>query len=173
MSASNLPLNQAVHALYAEHHGWLFGWLRKKLGCPQNAADLSHDTFLRILASRDALGAMREPRAFLTTTARHLIIDRARRRQLEDAYLRELALTIEMMEQCQQSPEEILVTLEALEQIAFVLDGLALNARQAFLLYFLEGLRQSEIASRLGISERMVRKHLMNALMHCNHALDI
>nr|WP_315421832.1 sigma-70 family RNA polymerase sigma factor [uncultured Pseudomonas sp.] len=173
MSASNLPLNQAVHALYAEHHGWLFGWLRKKLGCPQNAADLSHDTFLRILASRDALGAMREPRAFLTTTARHLIIDRARRRQLEDAYLRELALTIEMMEQCQQSPEQILVTLEALEQIAFVLDGLALNARQAFLLYFLEGLRQSEIASRLGISERMVRKHLMNALMHCNHALDI
>lgn len=173
MSASNLPLNQAVHALYAEHHGWLFGWLRKKLGCPQNAADLSHDTFLRILASRDALGAMREPRAFLTTTARHLIIDRARRRQLEDAYLRELAMTIEMMEQCQQSPEQILVTLEALEQIAFVLDGLALNARQAFLLYFLEGLRQSEIASRLGISERMVRKHLMNALMHCNHALDI
>lgn len=173
MSASELPLNQAVHTLYTEHHGWLFGWLRKKLGCPHNAADLSHDTFVRILASRDALGGMREPRAFLTTTARHLIIDRARRRQLEDAYLRELALTIEMMEQCQQSPEQILVTLEALEQIAFVLDGLAQNARQAFLLYFLEGLRQSEIASRLGISERMVRKHLMNALMHCNHALDV
>ena len=173
MSARHLPLNHAVHALYTEHHGWLFGWLRKKLGCPHNAADLSHDTFVRILTSRDALGGMREPRAFLTTTARHLIIDRARRRHLEDTYLRELALTVEMMEQCQQSPEQILVTLEALEQIAFVLDGLALNARQAFLLYFLEGLRQSEIASRLGISERMVRKHLMNALLHCHHALDV
>ena len=98
MSASNLPLNQAVHALYTEHHGWLFGWLRKKLGCPHNAADLSHDTFVRILASRDALGGMREPRAFLTTTARHLIIDRARRRRLEEAYLRELALTVEHMQ---------------------------------------------------------------------------
>ena len=173
MSASDLPLNHAVHALYTEHHGWLFGWLRKKLGCPHNAADLSHDTFVRILTSRDALGGMREPRAFLTTTARHLIIDRARRRHLEDTYLRELALTVEMMEQCQQSPEQILVTLEALEQIAFVLDGLALNARQAFLLYFLEGLRQSEIASRLGISERMVRKHLMQALLQCSHALDV
>ena len=173
MSVAELPLQQAVQALYAEHHGWLFGWLRKKLGCPHNAADLSHDTFVRILTSREALGALREPRAFLTTTARHLIIDHARRRQIEDAYLRELALTIEVLEGCQQSPEQILLTLEALEQIAFVLDGLCLNARQAFLLYFLEGLRQGEIASQLQISERMVRKHLMNALAHCNHALDV
>ena len=173
MSVAELPLQQAVQALYTEHHGWLFGWLRKKLGCPHNAADLSHDTFVRILASREALGALREPRAFLTTTARHLIIDRARRRQIEDAYLRELALTIEVLEGCQQSPEQILLTLEALEQIAFVLDGLCLNARQAFLLYFLEGLRQGEIASQLQISARMVRTHLMNALAHCNHALDV
>ena len=172
MSATELPLKQAVHALYAEHHGWLFGWLRKKLGCPHNAADLAQDTFVRILASREALGALREPRAYLTTAARHLIIDRARRRKIEDAYLRERALTVDLLEGLQQSPEQILLTLEALEQIAFVLDGLGEKARQAFLLYFLEGQRQSEIAEQLQVSERMVRKHLMAALAHCNHALD-
>lgn len=173
MPVATPPLQQTVHDLYSEHHGWLFGWLRKKLGCPQNAADVSHDTFVRILTSCDALGSLREPRAFLTTTARRLIIDRTRRRQIEDAYLRELALTVEMLEGYQQSPEQILLTLEALEQIAFVLDGLAHNAQQAFLLYFLEGLSQSDIALRLEVSERMVRKYLMNALLHCNHALDV
>lgn len=172
MPAADLPFKQAVHELYCDHHGWLFGWLRRKLGCPQNAADLAHDTFTRILASRDALGAIREPRAFLTTTAQRLIIDGARRRRIEDAYLRELALTVDVLEGY-QSPEQILITLSALEQIAFVLEGLSSNVQQAFLLYFLEGVQQSDIARQLQVSERMVRKYLMQALVHCNQALDV
>jgi RNA polymerase sigma-70 factor (ECF subfamily) len=172
MSAAEPPFQQAIHDLYSNHHGWLFGWLRKKLGCSHNAADLAQDTFARILASRDVVAGMREPRAYLSTTARRLVIDRARRKQIEDAYLQELALTAETLSGF-QSPEQILVTLEALEQIAFVLEELGANARQAFLLYFLDGLTQVDIAAQLGISERMVRKHLMNALLHCSHALDV
>ncbi|MFK3970424.1 sigma-70 family RNA polymerase sigma factor [Pseudomonas sp. NPDC087358] len=172
MPAAELILKQTVQELYCDHHGWLFGWLRKKLGCPQNAADLAHDTFTRILASRDALGAIREPRAYLSTTAQRLIIDGARRKRIEDAYLRELALTMDAL-QGHQSPEQILITLSALEQIAFVLDGLPGNVQQAFLLYFLEGVQQREIALQLQVSERMVRNYLMQALLHCNHALDV
>ena len=103
MSASDLPLNHAVHALYTEHHGWLFGWLRKKLGCPHNAADLSHDTFVRILTSRDALGGMREPRAFLTTIAKRVLFNHYRRQDLERAYQETLA---QMPEQVAPSEEE-------------------------------------------------------------------
>jgi RNA polymerase sigma-70 factor (ECF subfamily) len=172
MSAAEPPFQQAIHDLYSNHHGWLFGWLRKKLGCSHNAADLAQDTFARILASRDVVAGMREPRAYLSTTARRLVIDRARRKQIEDAYLHELALTAETLAGF-QSPEQILATLEALEQIAFVLEELSANARQAFLLYFLDGLTQVDIAAQLGISERMVRKHLMNALLHCSNALDV
>lgn len=172
MSAAEPPFQQAIHDLYSNHHGWLFGWLRKKLGCSHNAADLAQDTFARILASRDVVAGMREPRAYLSTTARRLVIDRARRKQIEDAYLQELALTAETLAGF-QSPEQILATLEALEQIAFVLEELSANARQAFLLYFLDGLTQVDIAAQLGISERMVRKHLMNALLHCSNALDV
>ncbi|CAM3727811.1 sigma-70 family RNA polymerase sigma factor [Ectopseudomonas alcaliphila] len=172
MSAAEPPFQQTIHELYSNHHGWLFAWLRRKLGCSHNAADLAQDTFARILSSREVVAGIREPRAFLTTTARRLVIDQSRRKQIEDAYLRELALTVESLSGY-QSPEQILTTLEALEQIAFVLEELSAKQRQAFLLYFLDGQRQVDIALQMGISERMVRKHLMQALLQCGNALEV
>ncbi|MFH6569017.1 MULTISPECIES: sigma-70 family RNA polymerase sigma factor [Pseudomonas] len=171
MSSGEPPYQAAITELYCEHHGWLFGWLRRKLGCAQNAADLAQDTFTRILNARESVATLREPRAFLSTTARRLIIDQVRRKQIENAYLQELALTAEALEGF-QSPEQILTTLEALEQIAFILEGMQDKARQAFVLYYLDGLTQSEIARQLELSDRTVRKYLIQALLHCSHSLD-
>lgn len=69
MSSADMSLHDAVHQLYQSNHAWLYGWLRRRLGCADNAADLAQDTFARILASRRVLDA-REPRAYLTTVAR-------------------------------------------------------------------------------------------------------
>ena len=171
MSSGEPPFQAAISDLYCEHHGWLFGWLRRKLGCAHNAADLAQDTFARILNARESVASLREPRAFLSTTARRLIIDQVRRKHIENAYLQELALTAEAQEGF-QSPEHILSTLEALEHIAFMLEGLHDNVRQAFVLYYLDGLTQSEIARQLGLSDRTVRKYLIQALLHCSHSLD-
>ncbi|MGO2204729.1 sigma-70 family RNA polymerase sigma factor [Pseudomonas helleri] len=171
MSSGEPPFQAAISDLYCEHHGWLFGWLRRKLGCAHNAADLAQDTFARILNARESVASLREPRAFLSTTARRLIIDQVRRKHIENAYLQELALTAEALEGF-QSPEHILSTLEALEHIAFMLEGLQDNVRQAFVLYYLDGLTQSEIARQLGLSDRTVRKYLIQALLHCSHSLD-
>ena len=171
MSSGEPAFQTAISDLYCEHHGWLFGWLRRKLGCAQNAADHTQDTFARILNARETVATLREPRAFLSTTARRLIIDQARRKQIENAYLQELALTAEALEGF-QSPEQILTTLEALEQIAFILEGMHDKVRQAFVLYYLDGLTQTEIARQLALSDRTVRKYLIQAMLHCSHSLD-
>ena len=171
MSSGEPSYQTAITELYCEHHGWLFGWLRRKLGCAQNAADLAQDTFTRILNARESVATLREPRAFLSTTARRLIIDQVRRKQIENAYLQELALTAQALEGF-QSPEQILTTLEALEQIAFILEGIQDKVRQAFVLYYLDGLTQSQIARQLQLSDRTVRKYLIQALLHCSHSLD-
>jgi RNA polymerase sigma-70 factor (ECF subfamily) len=166
------PLRRALHELYADHHGWLLSWLRRVLGCPQNAADVSHDTFIRLLRSPERLRDLRQPRAYLSTTARRLIIDESRRKRLEAVYLAELA---QQHEHCDgaPSPERINATLELLERLCFALEGLGSKAREVFLLRYLGQLPQAEIAERLSISERMVRRYLVQALMHCNQAMDV
>lgn len=155
-----------MHVLYADHHGWLRDWLRRKIGCPQGAADVAQDTFLRILASRDALLAMREPRAYLTTTAQRLLIDRRRRERIERVYLAELAAMIGDHDHS-PSPEQVLAAVEALEQISIALHGLPAKPRQAFLLHHLDGQPHAAIAAELGVSTRMVQKYLVQALLHC------
>lgn len=169
MSAVEISLQQQVASLYSDHHGWLFGWLRKKLGCADNAADVAQDTFVRIIASRDAVLSMQQPRAYLTTTAKHLLANRVRRQLIEEAYLAELSLAAS---QCEgfPSPEQICVAVQALEQISSALLGLPDKPRQAFLLHYLDGQTQAEVAQQLAVSTRMVQKYLAQALLHCHQA---
>lgn len=158
-----------IGELYASHHGWLFTWLRKKLGCREIAADLAHDIFSRLLASRELLLGVREPRAFLTVMAKRSMVDRLRREALERAYMEELALSLEGLAGA-PSPEQLLLTLEALKLIAQALAEVGDKAREAFLMHYLEGLGQGEIAEQLGVSTRMVRKYLVQCLLNCEAA---
>jgi RNA polymerase sigma-70 factor (ECF subfamily) len=152
-----------LHALYSDHHGWLRGWLRKKLGCAFDAADLTQDTFLRVL-SLPALTELREPRAYLTTVAHGLMVNHLRRRELERAYLEALAA---LPEPVSPSLEERALVIETLVEIDAMLDGLPSRARQAFLLSQLEGLRYAEIAHLLGVSVSMVKKYMLRTVTHC------
>ena len=71
------PPADSLDTLYKGYHGWLLGWLRRRLDCPHNAADLAQDTFVRLL-NAGAYVAPREPRAFLATVARRLLVGSAR-----------------------------------------------------------------------------------------------
>ncbi|WP_252321041.1 MULTISPECIES: sigma factor [Symbiopectobacterium] len=44
----------AVQRIYHEHHVWLQAWLRRRLGCSQQAADLAQDTFVRLVSTQQA-----------------------------------------------------------------------------------------------------------------------
>src|SRR5690554_609152 len=79
---ANLVQSHAIHTLYNDHQGWLHNWLRHKLGNTWDAADLVHDTFVKILL-KDEWGFIREPRAYLTTIAHGLMVNSLRRKDLE------------------------------------------------------------------------------------------
>lgn len=159
MSTTTAPV---IATLYADHHRWLQSWLRGKLGCAHHAADLAHDTFLRILSAHPV--AIDEPRAYLTTIARGLLVDHWRRRKLETAWLETLAA---LPPAAMPSPEARALALEALVKIDALLDALKPRVRAAFLLAQLDGLSYREIGARLGVGERMVKKYMAQAMVHC------
>lgn len=168
-----MPLADPLHtpdtrlqALYGAHHGWLLGWLRKKLNNQHQAADLTHDTFARLLgmppttSSTPGALALRSPRAYLTTIARGLMIDSFRRADLEQAYLADLAALPPALH---PSPEERLLALQTLEALGRILDAMTPKTRQAWLLSRLDGLAHADIAAQMKVSVPRVRQYLTNA----------
>lgn len=153
-----------MHQFYAEHHGWLRTWLRRRLGCTHSAADLAQDTFVRVLLRPQVLQTLREPRAYLSTLAKGVVSEHWRRQALERAYLDALAL---LPAPLAPSPEERLELLQTLDEIDAMLEGLAPKAREAFVLSQLEGLTYAVIAERLQTSERTVKRYMQQGFERC------
>lgn len=155
--------SHSLQTLYTDHHSWLQGWLRKKLGCSHQAADLAQDTFVRLLAKTQP-AQLHEPRAYLTHIARGLVVDHYRRQALERAYLEVLAT---LPEPQLPSPESQLLIIETLCCLDQMLDTLPAITRRVFLLSQLDGLKYAEIAERLAISLITVKRHMLRAFRAC------
>ncbi len=164
--ASDASASCSVDTLYRDHHRWLHRWLSLRLGPAGDAVDLVHDTYVRILASGRMPAAGRE-RAFLMQTAKGLVIDLHRRRELESAYLEALAA---QGDSYAPSEEQRAIVLETLLHIDRILSGLPRKAAWAFLLSQIDGLGYAEIAARLDVSVSSVTKYIAQALQACYQA---
>nr|WP_240346506.1 MULTISPECIES: ferric citrate uptake sigma factor FecI [Pectobacterium] len=152
-----------LESLYGSHHGWLKHWLTGKLQSSFDADDIAQDTFLRVM-NGESLTAIRDPKSFLCTVAKRVMVDLFRRNALEKAYLDRLA---QLPEALAPSPEIQQQQLETLQQVDLMLDGLSHKARQAFLLSQLDGMAYGEIATRLNVSVSSVKKYVAKATEHC------
>ncbi|AYA42361.1 sigma-70 family RNA polymerase sigma factor [Xenorhabdus nematophila] len=152
-----------LESLYGAHQGWLKTWLTRKLQSAFDADDIVQDTFLRVMRN-DSLASIRDPRSFLCTIAKRVIVDLFRRNALEKAYLEMLAQLPEAHAPSLEVRESQLETLQLLDKM---LDGLSGKTRDAFLLSQLEGLTYNDIACRLSVSVSSVKKYVARAMEHC------
>lgn len=156
-----------IHALYSNHHGWLQGWLRRRLGSAGDAADLAHDTFLRILQT----GCAPEPersRAYLTQIAKGLVVDMHRHRLVEAAYLDALASRAHALA---PSAEQRALVIEELLLVDRVLGALPAKVREVFLMSQLDGMTYTQIAQCKGIAFATVRKYMLCAAQALHAAM--
>ena len=164
---SLLKRRSTFDLFYSEHHAWLFGWVRRKLGCRSSAEDLAQDTFLRLL-QRGGVEDVLQPRALLATIARRLIIDESRRQDIERAYLDAYAAL--HASGCAPSSESVAAAVQALTALSLAIDRLPGQAGQAFLMSVFDGMLHKDIALALEVSEATVRRHIALALLACRDA---
>jgi RNA polymerase sigma factor (sigma-70 family) len=135
-------------------------FLAGRLASEQDAREVAQEAYVRLLQLDRAEGVS-FLKAFLFKTAANLAIDRVRRRRFagtREHYLLDLDL--------ESSAETTLSTAEDAALTMAALAELPQHYRVAFVLSRLDGLSTAEIAVRLGVTDRAVRKYLVRALLH-------
>lgn len=153
-----------VESALIRYYQELVLYLNRTLGDRQAAADVTQETFLRLL-DRKGHEHIEQPRAFLYRTAVNLSIDmhrRARVRRTEELEVLDREGVLD--ERC---PQEQASRDQQLNLLQRALGELSEPCRQAFVLRKVDGCSHTEIAERMGISRDMVEKHIVNAMKHC------
>jgi RNA polymerase sigma factor (sigma-70 family) len=151
----------------------LLRFLSGRLKCPEAAADLTQETFLRFHQYvKD--NPPDNARALAYRIAVNLATDYQRKIKLRNSLMVSLEANVlpDHYPSTALGPEQIATAKQRLLQLNAALEGLSADCRTAFLLHGAEGLTYSQIAARLGISESMVYKHLTKALAHCAKLID-
>lgn len=152
---------------FLEYYDELVGTWTRRLRNRQQAQDLAHDTFLRVLESRPE--TVEQPRAYLHQTARNIAVDSFRREELRDA--KEQAAVPPSSSET-GDPEQYMHAIQLAESVERALQELPLNCRKVFVWQKIEGLTQAEIAERLGLSRNMVEKYMIRTLRHLRERVE-
>ncbi|RMT98502.1 hypothetical protein ALP39_03331 [Pseudomonas marginalis pv. marginalis] len=152
---------------FFEHYEELIGTWTRRLRNRQQAEDLAHDTFVRVLESTSTEVA--QPRAYLHQTARNIAVDAYRREDRRDAMALE---NLDQRSPHSGDPEHVMHAIQLAQSIERALAELPLNCRKIFIWQKIEGLTQQEIAERLGLSKNMVEKYMIRTLRHLRDRMD-
>ena len=152
---------------FLEYYDELVVTWTRRLRNRQQAQDLAHDTFLRVLESRPE--TVEQPRAYLHQTARNIAVDGFRREELRDA--KEQAAVPPSSSET-GDPEQYMRAIQLAESVERALQELPLNCRKVFVWQKIEGLTQAEIAVRLGLSRNMVEKYMIRTLRHLRERVE-
>ena len=151
------------------HEPALRRWLLRLAAQAADVDDIVQETY-GTLAALESVAHIRDPRAYLFTTARSILLQQLRRARI---------VPIESMAEIDQlsipsgesSAESVALERELLQMLSQRIARLPDRCREVFVLRKLQGYSQREIAQRLGISENTVEKHVGKGLRLLMEAL--
>jgi RNA polymerase sigma-70 factor (ECF subfamily) len=158
-----------VERLFREHNAALLRFLRGRVGSRNEALEVAQEAYVRLL-SLDQPGAVSYLRAFLFKTAANIAIDRNRRHRSYDKVTGG-QLFGEFTEN--RTPERQLAAEQTLHRLARLIESMPAKCRASFVMSQIQGLDAATIAAELGITDSMVRKYVVRALLHCRQQMDL
>lgn len=165
--------------MFERYYRELLRFLSRAVRDRDTAADLTQESYARVLAAQQTGQPVHDPRALLYRTARNLVIDQHRRADVRGE-IADLAIPDEdaldtLRGPRALEPDHILASREGLAAVVATIDQLPLRCREVFILYKFDGLSYAEIAERMEISTRTVEMQLqiaMQACWRCRDALE-
>ena len=158
----------ALRQLLIERYDHFRQRLTRRLGSADAAQETLHELYLR-MDRPDRAGTLQNPNAYILTSAVNLARDRLRteRRRTARADMDALYALIDE----NPGPERILEGRQTFEALRHVLNELTPRQREILIAARYDNLTQDEIAKRLNVSPRFVRRELKHALEHCESRL--
>lgn len=154
--------------LFGDHNRTLVRFLNARLGSEEEAEEIAQESYVKLL-QLERTGAISFLRAYLFRIAANLAIDRIRQRKSQGRHE-----DIDLFEDLQDAaaPERSAIANEQLDRLAQCLDELPEKCARAFVLHRFHGMGPQEVAAAMGLSDRMVRNHLVRALVYCKLRMD-
>lgn len=156
-----------VFDAFQSNTGSLRHFLRRFFEASEDVEDLLQETFIKTFEAERST-EIKMPLAFLYKTAKNLALNELTRRNRHKtqavADLDSIAVFVAEREQHEDSAAAKAAIIERLERASAVVDRLPPRVREVFLLRHVDGLKQREIARRLGIAESTVEKHIAKGL---------
>lgn len=156
-----------IQRLFQDHNRKLVRFLLARLQNEQDAVEVAQEAYVQLLQlEKTATTGLLQ--AYLFRIARNLAVDRVRRRKVRASHSQSLGsdpLFEIDLEERYLAGEELNLFRQALQE-------LPPKCCTAFSLSKFEDLTAEQIAERLGISPRMVRKYIVQALVYTRLRLD-
>lgn len=135
----------------------------------QTAEDLVSESMWKLWHLGQGLMKIHSPEAYLFRSVRNACLNYLRSKRPESSDLQEFQDHLVDM----NSPEQLLITAEAIKKIENAIAGLPPKTRQAFRLVKEERRSYKEVAEYMGISVKTVDRHIQIALEKLGQALSI
>lgn len=164
------PAALSVRDLARSHHTSLLRFLRRRLNCTADPADVAQETYVRML-KYEGSREIRSPYALLLRVALHVAQDLSRSERVRhtDQHWNVDDFELASHDAC---PDRQLSASEELERVLIAIEELPPRRREVFLLHREHHLSYAEIAEHCGISVKMVEKHISSALTYCLARLE-